>query len=152
MSSLNDIRPTSVEMNAAERFYEGVDFAQAYEDEQPHPPERSPLDVATRFLADHQVVELIESGAEPLFTISALRAGDRIVVIPTVHGDNQENVRVATYAVLNACRAVIDGVDGEGEAVKALFCMAAPPREPGQPEPEPDDEPDPGSKKSEEDA
>lgn len=90
--------------------------------------ERSPLDVASAFLGDHQVVELLKAGAEPIFTVSVLLEGEFLRVIPTVHkNDDPETVLSATYSVLNACRLVIDKTAGEGEAVKALFCMATNP-------------------------
>lgn len=87
-------------------------------------PERSPLDLASGFLGDHQVVELLAAGAEPLFTISALRVGDRVQVVATLHTDDPDLVRTSTYAVLNACGSAIDLTDGMGEAAKALFVMA----------------------------
>jgi hypothetical protein len=135
---LDELRPTSPEMDRAERGAEAAYERDRVELESDgdRQPERSHLDVATAFLGDHQVVELLQQGAVPLLTVSALRVGDEVKVVPTIHEEDGELIRVATFAALNACRAVIDGMDGEGEAAKALYCMRDPREQPG-PDPEP---------------
>lgn len=87
--------------------------------------ERSPLELGAAFLGDHQVVEALAAGQEPLVTYTMLRlpSGECRVMF-TGHSNDESDLRFAHVILLDALRRQIDRVDGEGAAAKAMFAMA----------------------------
>jgi len=91
-------------------------------------PERSPLEVGSGFLGDHQVVEALMRGEEPILTYTVLKTSTgECHVIYTGHSDDDPALRFGHAILLDSLRRQIDRVDGEGQAAKLLFMMATDP-------------------------
>jgi hypothetical protein len=89
---------------------------------------RSELDLATEFLGEHQVVEALERGERPLVTYTILAMPDgQTRVMFTGHTDSDEELKFAHCMLLDTVRRQFDRVEGEGEAARLLFIMAATP-------------------------
>jgi len=132
---LDDFRPTAPELHAAERLAEVWTEAEAaYErgradlegDGDCQVGTRSELDLATEFLGDHQVVEALLRGERPLITYSVLAMPDgQTRAMFTGHTTEGEELRFAHCMLLDMIRRQLDRVEGEGEAARLLFVMAA---------------------------
>lgn len=151
MTSLDDIRPTSPEMDLAERIDADArpGATGPLEEADYRPPlfqhtgealelgdraaERSPLELGAAFLGSHQVVEALAAGQEPLVTYSVLKAPDGgLHVLATFHGEEggrvtEPELDFAHSVLLDTLRRQIDLATTPGTAAMRLFLMAVDP-------------------------
>lgn len=102
----------------------------------PAPEPKSPLELASSFLGDHRVVELLEAGARPVITYTVLaEPSGECRVMATFHGaaredgtaENTDELNFAHAILLDMLRRQIDRVYEPGEAARRMFAMATDP-------------------------